>query len=299
MNNLTHYLNRIFANRRSLGRSAFIAAAVSLAGSASAQNNIGVNYVNTGNSGVQDGEVDSLGTTEVAGAPAYTQDNWNNLGRWGDLTPLNDDSGAASSVNVAWDANNTWQNGASTNTSDGKLMYGYLDATGGANVDGPPYNGNDNVNKPDAMVTGLSSWLSSVGGVDYSVVVYTDGDKNEGRIGEYWLQSFTGTSLGDLTLGADLTSRVFVSDEANFSGTFTQVPLSADSVANAMSGNFIVFNNLSSDSFLLRTEEWDSPSQQRVQINGFQIVAVVPEPGTLSLLGLGALGLMVFRRRRA
>src|SRR5205085_2326969 len=151
--------------------------------------------------------------------------------------------------------------------------------TGQPNINDAPgssYVGWWNENKPDSMVTGLSSWLGSVGASSYSVIVYTDGDTATGRIGEYWLQSFTGSDFGNLTLGSDLTSHVFVRDSANFSGTYTQTPLTANSVANAADGNYLVFDGLTADSFLLRTEERDV----RAQINGFQIVATVPEPGS-------------------
>src|SRR5262245_35928070 len=95
---------------------------------------IGVNFVNDGNGGVQNGDSDSLNADELAGAPGYAQTNWNNFGRWGQTVAANDSSGAASGVTFTWDSNNTWQNGASQATPDGKLMYGYLDANGSGNV---------------------------------------------------------------------------------------------------------------------------------------------------------------------
>lgn len=287
----------IFAGQRSLSRKTVLAAlaAVSLAGTAEAAS-IGVNYVDTGDAGIQNGASDSLGAAETAGAPGYSQANWNNLGRWGNPTGLNDSSGTASGVNVAWDANNTWQNGAGFSTGDHKLMHSYLDASGQVNWNDTPgatFSGWWGENKPDAMINGVSSWLASVGASSYSVVVYTDGDLTEGRISEYWLQSFTGSDFGNLTLGTDLTSRAFAKDSANFSGTYSLVPLSANSVANAAEGNYIVFEGLTADSFLLRTEERDF----RAIINGFQIVATVPEPTSMALLGLGALGLAFARRK--
>jgi len=197
-------------------------------------------------------------------------------------------------VTVAWDSANTWNTGVGTSTPNNKLMAGYIDATGQPNIPGSPYSGWNNANKPDAYVTGLGAWLANSGASSYSVLVYTDGDATEGRIGEYWLQNASGSDFGALTLGSDLTSHLFAKDSANFSGTFTQVPGTADSVGNAVDGNYILFSGLTADAFLLRTEE----QTFRAQINGFQIIAEVPEPGSMALLGLGGLTFLLARRRQ-
>lgn len=253
--------------------SAAAAAALALAYSAAGAS-IGANYVNNGNGGVQDGDADSLLPEESAGAPSYTQTHWNNLGRWGQTTGLNDSTGTASGVTVTWDSNNTWTTGSGTGTPDAKLMSGYLDATGtggGNNEYGTgagAYHFWWNENKPEAFVTGINAWLATQGATKYDVVVYLDGDATEGRICECWLQ--TG-SAGDppTTLGGDLTSHVFLRDSANFAGTYTQAPLSANSIANAADGNYVVFTDVEADSFILRTEE---RSYHGAFVSGFQIV---------------------------
>jgi hypothetical protein len=260
-----------------------------------------VKYVDNTNSGVQNGNVDSLGAAESAGAPGYEQTNWNNMGRWGQTVGLNDSTGAvAAGVTTTWDSNNTWRTGSDTTNSNGKLMYGYLDSLGKPNNDSPfsffgTSNANANDNRPIAYVTGLAGWLASKGATTYSVVAYVDGDGTD-RKAEYWLQSASGGDPPN-TLGPDLTSHVFVNDTSNFSGTFTQVPLSSNTLADAVSGNYVVFTGLSADSFLLRSEE----QTVRAAFNGFQIVAdaPAPEPASLGLIGLGAVGLLARRRRRA
>jgi len=252
---------------------AVAAAAIALASSAAAAS-IGANYVNNGTGGVQDGDADSLLPEESAGAPSYAQTHWNNLGRWGQTIGLNDSSGASSGVTVTWDSNNTWTTGSGTGTPDAKLMSGYLDATGTGSPNneygtGPgAYHFWWNENKPEAYVTGISTWLATQGVTKYDVVVYLDGDATEGRICECWLQSGVD---GDppTTLGSDLTSHAFLRDNANFSGTYMQVPLSANSVANAADGNYVVFTDVEADSFILRTEE---KSYHGAFISGFQIV---------------------------
>ncbi|HEV8377700.1 MAG TPA: PEP-CTERM sorting domain-containing protein [Tepidisphaeraceae bacterium] len=276
------------------------AVAAALAGVASA-GPIGINYVETGDAGVQNGTADALLPTESAGAPGYAQVGWNNFGRWGQTVAVNDSTGAATGATSTWDSANTWHVGSGTASPNAKLMQGYLDATGQPNNNtSPGYPFFDNANKPETYITNLSGWLAAQGASAYNVVVYTDGDEVSGRKSEYWLQAGSG---GDPpgTLGPDLTSHVFVSDTSNFSGTFTQVPLSANTLATAGEGNFLVFTGLTADSFILRTEEYPSGvagDALRAQINGIQIIAVVPEPASMSILALAGLGLLSRRRRR-
>ena len=83
------------------------------------------------------------------------------MGRWGQTVGLNNSSGAASGVTATWDSANTWHTGSGTSTPDHKLMQGYLDATGQANLNGPPYHFFWNENKPEAFVMGLSLGLTA------------------------------------------------------------------------------------------------------------------------------------------
>lgn len=273
------------------------AAFLGLTSAASAS--IGLNFVDTGDAGVQNGASDALGAGEVAGVAAYQQGNWNNLGRWGQGVSLNNHLGVATSVSATWDSANTWNAGTGASTPNNKLMHGYLDSTFQQNwVPENPYQFWWNENKPDVYLTGLSSWLAGEGGSSYNVVIYADGDAAAGRISEYWLQSVTSVGNNPPTaLGSDLSSHVFLRDAANFSGDFTQVPLSANSAAAPGDGNYIVFTGLTADEFVLRTEDFGWTDAFRTVISGVQIVSVVPEPGTLALLGLGGLGLVLMRQR--
>jgi len=277
------------------------AVAAALAGSAVA-GPIGINYVDNGEAGVQNGAADALAPAESAGASGYAQVGWNNMGRWGQTVAVNDSAGAATGATSTWDSANTWNDGAGVGSPNAKLMNGYLDATGQANVNtSPGYQFFWNENKPEVYITGLAGWLAAQGAATYNVVVYTDGDNTSGRKGEYWLQAGTG---GDppTVLGPDLTSHVFVSDTSNFSGTFTEVPLSANTLATAGEGNFFVFTGVTADSWILRTEEHPSGvagDALRAQINGIQIIPnVIPEPATIGVLALAGVGLIARRRRR-
>lgn len=291
----------------------FAAASLAAAQLAAAAPAISVNFVDNGNAGVQNGTVaspiaDALLPAEVAGAPGYQQSNWNNFGRWGQTVAMNDNTGAAAAgVTATWDSNNTWNTGSATTTPNGKLMHGYIDSLGLPNRDSPfQFFGNftpvtdpatttpTNDNRPIVWVAGLSSWLASQGATTYSVVAYVDGDGTN-RKAEYWLQSASGGDPPN-TLGSDLTSHVFVNDTSNFGDTqtFTQVPLSSNTVDSAVAGNYIVFTGLSADSFLLRSEE----QTVRSEFNGFQIIADVPEPAALGLFAVAGMGLLASRRRR-
>jgi hypothetical protein len=252
---------------------------------------IGINFVETGNNGVQNGLADSLASGELAGF--LPQTNWNNFGRWSTPITANDSLGLSTSVAFAWDSNNTWHNnGNPLATGNDKLMRGYLDATGQVNQGSFTSIFASNANKPIVYVTGLSSWLSSQSATSFDLIIYLDGDTT-GRIGEYWVQSATGAH-DNFTLGADLTPHLFGRDFGDFGGTFDRVDPSATSVGTAEDGNYILFSGISgSDTILLRTEE----QTQRAPISGFQIVAV-PEPSTMGLLGLSTLGVMMFRQRR-
>jgi hypothetical protein len=90
---------------------------------------IGVNFVNTGDGGVQDANADSLNVDELAGAPGYAQTNWNNFGRWGSVTSVSNSVGITIPVTINWDAAGNGSSGsaAALGTPDGKLMDGLLD----------------------------------------------------------------------------------------------------------------------------------------------------------------------------
>lgn len=236
---------------------------------------LGINFVESNSGGVQNGAGDALGTGEQAGAPGFQQVNWNNFGRWGATVTANDSVGSASGVTFTWDANNVWYSGAGVSTPNHKLMHGYLDSTRQQNWDvaNPGTLGSFwwNENKPEVFVKNLSAWMSTAGVTNYTVVIYMDSDSTDSDISEYWLQSPNDANDPPTLVGADLTSHVFASDSGTFSGTFTQVPLSASSSNSAVAGNFIVFSNLTANEFILRTEDTHASWAPAV-LSGFQII---------------------------
>lgn len=274
------------ARRALASRSGWLATgalALALAGNASA-GSIGLKLGINGNGGLQSAATGALLPTDQAGASPYTQANWNVLGRWGDssgntLFTVLDSDGNPTPVIVNWDANNIWsQAGGGTPTAqgtpDGNLMNSYDDSNGAANVAvANTVYGNNVANKPLVYIAGLSAWLAAQGAAAYDVVIYSDGDAVSGRVGEYWLQNASGPTSG-LTIGDDLTTHVFVCDRANFVSTltFSGVPGTVQngqlSQRGNFQGNYAVIPSVTSDSFLLRTAEFNS----RAQINAIQIV---------------------------
>jgi hypothetical protein len=269
------------ARASSLGLAALTLA---LAATSATAGSIGLKLGINANGGLQSAATGALLPEEIAGAPGYAQANWNVLGRWGDsggntLFTVLDSTGVATPVIVNWDANNIWSmagGGTPTaqGTPDGNLMNSYDDSNGAANTTlANTVYGNPVANKPLVYISGLSAWLSAQSATHYDVVVYSDGDAQSGRVGEYWLVDASGPTSG-LTYGADLTTHAFVCDRANFVTTLTyaEVPATVNggqlSQRGNFQGNYTVFPSLQSDSFLLRTAEFNT----RAQINAIQLV---------------------------
>ena len=119
--------------------------------------------------------------------------------------------------------------------------------------------------QPYVAITGLTGAFLN----GYKVIVYTDGDNTSGLIGQYWATTFNSANPANVTGETELTPRVFVRDTANFGGTYTQVPLTSNTGAGAVSGNYVVFDGLNSPNFVLRADEFNT----RGGINAIQIVA--------------------------
>ncbi|MGB7749563.1 MAG: LamG-like jellyroll fold domain-containing protein [Verrucomicrobiia bacterium] len=262
-------------------------AAVCLAAhTASAQNMIGVNFVANDNpggeqppGGAQNGWVDSLEPTDMAGV--YPQKNWNNLGRFGDSITLNDGNGVSSGVNIAWTALGVWhcsgQPGFPPLTNgNAKLMDGFLESTWGfTGLNGPiaPGTAVTNISNcaPIIFLSGLQQFIANQCGGSYSIVIYCNNDTASGRHSEYWIDAVSGTSSA-IVVGAPITPPIFHNDNAQFTGTFTQVCPSATNDTLACSGNYIEFDGLTNDEILIVSQNiTGSPA---AVINGIQVVAL-------------------------
>ena len=208
---------------------------------------------------------------ESAGAPGFEQTNWNNRGRWGDPSILNDGTGAATPVSMKWDATAMWANNADPAVdANHKLMKDYEDSNGAAIA--TAFNGifGTDDDKPTILVNGLGTWLTDNNLETYSVVIYSDGDSGNGeRAAKVWLASTDPSSPvnGDPGLGGDLTARIDIVDASNWGDnpTFTK------STASSGTGNYTVFSGLTAASFYIRLDE-AGIAPLRCPINGFQII---------------------------
>jgi hypothetical protein len=227
---------------------------------------IGVNFLDTN---------DTTFGSASAGAPGYAQGNWNHMQTdWSGnvendalfTAGLVDSTGApagaalqnitygANADPVHYDANNTWRSGAGNADANATLMNGYLD-------DG----GND---QPYANV----SLAPGVYGT-YSVVLYINGDGQNGAVGRYWLEEWT----DPLTEGVVITNRVGISSNS-YTGTFVQAGSAFNQTATPInvdvaSGNFIVFQNITVRNLRVRSSGNGDPEVfGRGPLNAFQII---------------------------
>lgn len=234
--------------------------------------------------------------TASAGAPGFAQENWNFLSTdWsgsaandvplanlvtsnGDpASDLQDVTYATNADPVHYDSANTWRSGAGNGDANATLMNGYLDDAG-----------ND---QPYVNIS-LSSSVQSA-----DIVIYFNGDGQNGPVGRYWLEEWTDS----LTEGTVITDQVGISSNS-YTGTFvsagvygqTGTPTNVD----VAEGNYLVFENITANNIRIRSAGNADPEDfGRGPLNGFQVITTVPEPSSSLLIALGGLAL-AFRRRK-
>ena len=214
-------------------------------------------------------------TSEVTGpAGVLSTVNWNNAsGQTGTLSNVTADlAGVATPTTSGVTFNSDVGNWSSTgrgeenNTGTGEngdLMSGYLDTNNTSNV--------------IISTTGLTT--QGIPG-PFNVHVYVQGGVN-GRGGTYNVTSTGGYNVTDTH---DTT--------AAFDGTFVE---DTDVAGTTPGSNYIVFRGVPGD-FTLTTTPVNGGGTLRANVNAIEIVAV-PEPTTVGLVALGALGLLARRRR--
>jgi len=281
-----------------------LAAVPLLIGTASQAATIGVNFTSqtgipsSGNNGAAGGvydDVSGFGPSATAGAGSYAQSNWNHfVGDWGgaganDTVHANLVTSTGSAVTnltaffgtdrVKYDAQTAYTSGIGNANPNATLMNGYLDD---GNND-QPYAEFDVKYDGETGADGI---------VSYTVVLYLHGDGANASIGRYWVEDFSQTVLTD-QVGIDSNdyTGTFVS-----AGTFSQTATPAN--VNVSTGNYIVFEGLTSDTLRVRGAGNNDPEDYgRGPINAVQVISVIPEPATFTVAALGLLGLR--RRRRA
>ncbi len=249
-------------------KSPFLAAAVLLSAFASLSPaaSISINFL--------DSQDVSFGASE-AGAPGFAQPNWNHLlTDWSGnvdndalfTTGLVDSDGASLAgvlQNIAadgntdpvhYDAANTWRSPAGNGDANATLMNGYLDD----GTDNQPY---VNVSlAPDVYTS-------------YTVVLYVNGDGQNGAVGRYWLEEWT----DPLAAGTVITDQIGISSNS-YTGTFVQAGATFGQTGTPMnvdvaSGNFIVFQGITARNLRVRSSGNGDPEDfGRGPLNAIQII---------------------------
>jgi len=229
-------------------------------------NMIGINFVGKGTVYSQ-----PLAATESAGAPGFTQSNWNNAEGSSNSAgqSLNDENGQGTGTTLTWTYADKSYTSISDTPGDGRMMRGYISQFSSS--------------APTVTVSGLGTAFTSPG---YDVLVYFDGENTTGTPSD-WVTQYT------LAVGGNMVATVFGKDAAgvNFGGTFAKA--SGSTAGSATAGNYVRFTGLTASGFTLTA----TPISGDGPINAIQIIGA-PEPASASLLALGLASALAARVRR-
>lgn len=197
--------------------------------------------------------------------------NWNNSWPSNPTSNLIDNSGAATTLNLAYGSFNSWSIQGSHPGQDAngsynrELLNGYLNS--GPAAWGP-------------SITNSYVTLTSIPYALYDVYIYFSSD-TAGRIGS----ATDGATTCDFsTIGP-----------AEISGANALLTQTTDTTGANPSADYAVFTGETASSLTLTVNALGG-NDQWLGIAGFQVVAV-PEPGTLALAGIGGIAVLFLRNR--
>jgi len=214
---------------------------------------------------------DDMAPGTSAGAVFVPQ--WNDLHLAnGTLGSLVNNLGAVTTASATWASNGTYAIGNPDNTGNYELMNTQIDERS---------SGFAGANPATVSVTGIPNGIAA----SYAVYVY------------YNAVSGADTVHGAYTIG----STTYYTSNNTFDGsTFTRetnttAPVIGQPAPPYTAGaNYVEFTNLHGSSFNLSV----SAQEFRGEINGIQIVSVVPEPSSIALLCAGGVSLLVVGGKR-
>jgi hypothetical protein len=254
-------------------RSLFLAAVAAL-GSASAAHAtvIGLNFA-SGEDFADGVTVTSLNydLLPADSAGVVPSANWNNLhlanasiNNTGGATNVVDSTGAATTADVVFQTNGTWDTGGPLTNGNFKMMRAHLDGRASFFV-----------SPADPTVT-----VSSIPYSTYDVYVYFDAVTSDGSVNSNY-------TIGSQTF--------FIKDTSTFNGTTFVQGTGTTSGTRTSGANYVLFSGLSGASFTMTADS----ETFRAEVSGMQIVdtTVIPAPAALPA-GLALLGGMALKRRR-